>query len=391
MPSFISNPITSVSTNINTKQDICRKYNGFYPSFKPTIYSLSTYESNVGQYNVVYINGLNFFPNGTTYVNFGIYTNIPITYYSSNNISFVVPTQALFGSYNVVVVNIYNGNFSKPVQYSYPGNLNYSNVITYYLNFFTIDGNYKITSDSSYNYIITFYGNSSITFYQNITINYTVVGGGGGGGSSNDYQLATGAGGGGGGGGEVIYGMFKPQLTKLYNISIGEGGKGGLISSNTKLGLNGSNGQKSVLSGPINILANGGYGGIGQTNYPCNGGASGSGAPGGKGSLPGQTTLNKNAAFGGGGGGGTWEYTGTGGNGSLNISVPMFGSSFGAGGGGGSFNAGFGYGGNSNAGNGGSGVYLLPSDAKPYTGCGGGGGGANKGSNGGSGIIILYF
>lgn len=389
MSAFITNPITSVSTNINTKQDICRKYNGFYPSFKPIIYSLSVYESNVGQYTVVYINGLNFFPNGTTYVNFGIYNNIPITYYSSNNISFVVPTQALFGSYNVVVVNIYNGNFSTPVRYSYPGNLNYSNVITYYLNFFTIGGNYNITSDASYNYIITFYGNSSITFYQNATVVYTVVGGGGGGGSSNVYQLATGAGG--GGGGEVIYGMFKPQLTKLYNISIGEGGQGGLINPETNLGLNGSNGQQSLLSGPINILANGGYGGIGQSNYPCNGGASGSGAPGGKGTLFGQFTLNKNAPFGGGGGGGAWEDTGKGGNGSLNISVPMFGSSFGAGGGGGSFNGYGGQGGNLNAGNGGAGKDFLPSDAKPYTGCGGGGGGANIGSNGASGIIILYF
>jgi hypothetical protein len=131
MPAFTS--ITTVTTNINTRQDICRKYNGFYPSFAPVISNLSTTRSITGQYALVYILGSNFFPNGTTYVNFGPYKNIPVTFYSSNNISFVVPIQAQSGTYNVVVVNIYNGNFSTPVQYTYPGNLNYSDGVFYYL------------------------------------------------------------------------------------------------------------------------------------------------------------------------------------------------------------------------------------------------------------------
>jgi len=133
MSAFITNPITSVSTNINTTQEKCRKYKGFYPSFAPVISSLSITESIAGQYALVYIFGYNFFPNGTTYVNFGQYKNLPITFYSSNNISFVVPLQAQSGTYNVVVVNIYNGNFSTPVQYTYPGVLNYSDGVFYYL------------------------------------------------------------------------------------------------------------------------------------------------------------------------------------------------------------------------------------------------------------------
>jgi len=133
MSAFTTNPITSVSTNINTTQDICRKYKGFYPSFAPVISSLSITTSVAGQYALVYIFGYNFLPNGSTYVNFGQYKNIPITFYSSNNISFVVPIQAQSGTYNVVVVNIYNNNFSPPVKYSYPGVLNYSDGVFYYL------------------------------------------------------------------------------------------------------------------------------------------------------------------------------------------------------------------------------------------------------------------
>ena len=133
MSAFITNPITTVSTNINTTQVKCRKNNQSYPSFAPVISSLSITESVAGKYTVVYILGYNFFSNGTTYVNFGQYKNIPITFYSSNNISFVIPLQATTGIYNVVVVNIYNGKFSPPVKYTYPGILNYSDSISYTL------------------------------------------------------------------------------------------------------------------------------------------------------------------------------------------------------------------------------------------------------------------
>jgi hypothetical protein len=118
-----------VTTLINR----CLKYRGFLPSFTPVINNLSVFTSVAGVYSLVYINGSNFFPpcNGTTYVDFGTFKQLPITFYSSFNISFVVPLNANAGEYNVVVVNVYNGNFSPAVYQSFPGKLNYSNSITY--------------------------------------------------------------------------------------------------------------------------------------------------------------------------------------------------------------------------------------------------------------------
>jgi hypothetical protein len=120
-------------TNIQINR--CRKSNGFYPSFTPVINSLSVTNSVVGVYSLVQINGSNFLPpcNGTTYVNFGSFKQLPITFYSSFNIAFVVPLNAPIGSYNVQVVNVYNDNFSPPVNQSYAGIQNYSNSITYTL------------------------------------------------------------------------------------------------------------------------------------------------------------------------------------------------------------------------------------------------------------------
>jgi len=111
------------------------KYNNSYPNFNPIINSLSVTSSVAGAYSLVYIDGSNFFPpsNGITYVNFGNYTNLPITFYSSFNISFVVPVIAVAGNYNVIAVNIYNGNFSPQVNTSYPGIPNYSNSYVYTL------------------------------------------------------------------------------------------------------------------------------------------------------------------------------------------------------------------------------------------------------------------
>jgi hypothetical protein len=122
--------ISETDTKIYSR---CRKYKGFYPSFNPVINSLSITSSHQGVYSLVYINGSNFLPliNGITYVNFGSFKNLPITFYSSFNMSFVVPLNATVGDYNVVVVNLYNGNFAPPVSQSYPGNPNYSNIITY--------------------------------------------------------------------------------------------------------------------------------------------------------------------------------------------------------------------------------------------------------------------
>jgi len=396
MSAFTTNPITTVSTNINTTQNNCRKYNGFYPSFAPVISSLSITESIPGQYALVYIFGYNFFPNGTTYINFGQYKNIPITFYSSNNISFVVPLQATDGTYNVVVVNIYNGNFSSPVKYSYPGNLNYSNSVTYFLTYFNIVGTYTITSDSSYNYIVTFTNNSTITFYKQVTINSLIVGGGGGG------CAGAFAGGGGGGGGQVINSLFSSVSGNSYYIKIGQGGNGGLVSS----GRTGIAGKSSSLNGNnVYQIADGGYPGYqvavpSTTNGYLNGGNSGAGGIGGFG-IPGIGTTPGYDGTNGGGGGGGQAYSGNGGNGAINNINSNYGG--GGGGGGGYGNSsitpgsgGTGFGG---GGNGGyytdSNIFVAPKDGTSNTG-GGGGGGCSityypNGANGGSGVVILYF
>ncbi len=118
---------------ITTILNKCLNYKGFLPSFTPVINNLSIYSSVAGIYSQVYINGSNFLPpcNGTTYVNFGTFKQLPIIFYSSFNISFYVPLNVTAGDYNVVVVNVYNSNFSPAVYQSYPGKLNNSNSVTY--------------------------------------------------------------------------------------------------------------------------------------------------------------------------------------------------------------------------------------------------------------------
>jgi hypothetical protein len=113
----------------------CRKISNTYPSFTPSIYSLSVSSSASGMYSIVYVDGANFLPAvyGTTYVKFGTKYNLPITFYSPNQLSFVVPLDAVIGTYNVFVINVYNSNFSPAVNVTYAGNLNYSNPVTYFI------------------------------------------------------------------------------------------------------------------------------------------------------------------------------------------------------------------------------------------------------------------
>lgn len=131
--------INTIVTTRNSSKNIvsnCRLYNGFYPNFVPIINNLSINTSRVDTHSHVYINGSNFLPScyGKTYVNFGPYTNLPITFYSSFTISFVVPLNIKTGNYNIVVVNIYNSNLSPSVNKSYQGIQNYSNKVVYVIN-----------------------------------------------------------------------------------------------------------------------------------------------------------------------------------------------------------------------------------------------------------------
>jgi hypothetical protein len=100
----------------------CRKYLETFPNLTPEIYSFSTYYSNNGNYTTVYVTGKNFLINNT-YIKFGN-TRIPVSFVSSQNISFVVQNFAE-GNYSVNVVNL--------VYYSpqYKATTLYSNTISY--------------------------------------------------------------------------------------------------------------------------------------------------------------------------------------------------------------------------------------------------------------------
>ena len=102
-----------------------RTYSYKYPDTTPVIYNLSINTSNINDYTVCYINGLNFSKSNTTgnsTVTFGDITNIPVIFYSSLNLSFVVPNNLDVGTYQVQVVN---NNY-------FPSTL-YSNKINYTL------------------------------------------------------------------------------------------------------------------------------------------------------------------------------------------------------------------------------------------------------------------
>ena len=166
----------------------CKGRKNVYPSFTPLINSISVTFSIAGIYTVAYITGSNFLPpsNGDTYVNFGSYTHLPIIFYSSFNISFIVPLNAPIGVYNITLVNVYNDNFSLPVSQSYPGIPNYSNSISYTIydsyyfqfgSYFVLDsylvkGKYIISQNLNYNNIVTFTGNGQIEFLKNTNNNY---------------------------------------------------------------------------------------------------------------------------------------------------------------------------------------------------------------------------
>lgn len=90
----------------------CRVASNVLPDIKPVINGLSSTSSEQGVYTVVYIYGNNFANKnskiGRTVVNFGtIYTNIPVSFYSSQEISFVVPITATKGTYEITVSNLH--------------------------------------------------------------------------------------------------------------------------------------------------------------------------------------------------------------------------------------------------------------------------------------------
>lgn len=119
-----------------------------YPNPTPVIYSLSQYSSAAGAYSVVYIYGENFLCNQDT-SSTGQLTNvymsivpnglasalknpISVTFYNSNEISFVVPSSFSSGVYKLVVgvkSNVNGGNGSTmaaPTYLLFSNSVNYS-------------------------------------------------------------------------------------------------------------------------------------------------------------------------------------------------------------------------------------------------------------------------
>jgi hypothetical protein len=92
---------------------VCRKSVPLIPNLTPVISNLSIDSSKIGMYTVVTIYGNNFSLSGITgrsVVNFvssynNSYRNLQVTFYSSQEISFTVPTNATVGDYLISVVN----------------------------------------------------------------------------------------------------------------------------------------------------------------------------------------------------------------------------------------------------------------------------------------------
>lgn len=101
--------MNKITKNVIPSTVSCKKYSIGYPNYSPIIYGLSTYSSMQGRYTQVTISGNNFSLGNTigySVVNFGNYQRLPITYYSSTSISFIVPTDAMNGKYAVQVINL---------------------------------------------------------------------------------------------------------------------------------------------------------------------------------------------------------------------------------------------------------------------------------------------
>jgi surface protein len=231
-------------------------------------------------------------------------------------------------------------------------------------------------------------GSGAVTFANAGTLSeYLIVAGGGGGGGSQWYSGFWQSSGAGGGAGGLLTATNLSVSAQSYNITVGEGGTGGLgvvdnSGTTRNCGQTGTSGQNSIFS---SFTAIGGGGGGGATHngnsgtYAC---SNGDGLNGGSGGGAGGIVSGNSAA--------RTAGTGTAGQGN-NGGGPGSGRS--ANGGGGAGAAGSGGAVNSSpGGDGGIGVISsITGNATYYAGGGGGGGywqnavGNGTGGNGGTG------
>ncbi len=248
--------------------------------------------------------------------------------------------------------------------------------------------NSGILSSNGYNYI-EFYptsdyypGTSTITFSQNITFNYLLVGGGGGGGGGT-YVSGVGDAGGGGGSGSALNGS---STESSFNISVGYLGVGGYGANE---GLNGGNSSIGTNTSGTNIAVS--YGGGGGGSYNDGTGVGGGvwnpvSDPSGNGTK--YLALNGGNAYNTRG-----EVVSSGLNG-YTINLPFKTYNISGSGGGGSLNN-SGVGGTNNIGGAGPGTGTGNGTIGNGYGTGGGGGqyttGSLAGGNGGPGLIVIYW
>jgi len=289
-------------------------------------------------------------------------------------------------------------NFTEIQKYNVLTQTLYMPLVTTSIDYNTINQDsiyYEFTHDQSTND----YTEYEIIFPENTTCDILIVGGGGG---------VPGDLGGGGGAGGLILLENKLLSQGTYQIKVGNGGKGGDVTSDSAR-ENATNGYESIFDqytaigggrGACTGKYSGGDGGSGgggstSTSYPGGNGTNGQGYGGGNGD---------NHSSGGGGGAGSIGSNGisgvNGGDGGIGINVSsIFGTLVGddgwfAGGGGGGFNddeSKAGTGGKGGGGDGTGRTVRRGFNGDPHTG-GGGGGNANYhlgGAYGGSGIVII--
>jgi hypothetical protein len=286
-------------------------------------------------------------------------------------------------------------------------------------------GNYTATPITD-GVLLKIIASTTLTF-NNLTLtnpSFVLVAGGGGGGCANQSNA-----GGGGGGGEVLEIAIPTNVINYIDkidITIGDGGNGGVSDSNGQSGGNsiitlyrssytktyGANGGGGGGAGKMSGLSGGSGGGGGSySNANTLGGASVKYANNpsgtGKGFGGGSGTDNNNDNGNAGGGGGATADGGAinGGNGFLTTILGINSNTDASnniyvgdgGGGGGETNGIGGIGGSNTNGGKGGGSNILPTAGKSNTGTGGGGAqnaGSNDyqvGANGGSGVFYLVI
>jgi hypothetical protein len=384
-------------------------YKGFVSAVSPyapylivdsTICNSITLSWNVLDNNCIPISSYNIYQNGV------IIQNVP---YTTTSITISGLTQDTRYSFYVT-------SLSNTIESSPSNTILFNNIFP----FTTTGGSVYYTVDSNCNYVVTFTGSGSITFFYNVTITEAFLVGGGNAGLTGKYDDGANGGWGGAGGGFAILNNTPVSAGIPIILTVGAGGvypvsyaiqSSFTYNSITTLSVKDSDDWAGTQNneGGLNNQ-NFGVNHVAQDGYQYDGVWYGGGGGYGGSVLASLGIVGGNGGLGGGGGGGGYSGSngGSGGQGTGgtagNVTVPAGGSSIYGGGGG--YGIITGNGGNGGAGGGGAGGAGGVGAGGFLQAGGGGGGGVNTGGgggggaypqdsgipgNGGSGIIIIKF